>query len=188
MLLLVMFLLFLLAVFSNGCESKKETAFGESTPSAEIFSTLPKEPQGENSYQNGKDAFNQKDYATALEHFSRSAEVGHAKAHNWLGWMYYYGKGVPQNNQEALHWYVKSAEADYAIAQVNLGKMYELGRGVLPDVIQAYKWYTIATANVSSQETRDRVIERREALAQKMSQKEIVEAKRLAREWAPIRQ
>ncbi len=81
-------------------------------------------------FEAGKDAFNQRDYATALENFRKAAEAGNAKAQNWLAWMYYYGKGVPQNNQEAVRWYVKAAEAGHTIAQVSLGKMYELGRGV----------------------------------------------------------
>ncbi|MBQ26539.1 MAG: hypothetical protein CMH81_00125 [Nitrospiraceae bacterium] len=185
--LITMPLLVILIVSSIGCEPKKTADSVDPLPAVVSSSTSAEVPQGDDFYHDGKDAFNQKDYATALEQFMKAAESGHAKAHNWIGWMYYYGKGVPQNNQEALNWYTKSAEGSYAIAQVNLGKMYELGRGVLPDAIQAYKWYTLAVADVSIQETRDRVIERRDELAQKMSQQEIAEANRLAREWTPTR-
>ena len=138
-------------------------------------------------FEAGKDAFNKTDYATALEKFRKAAEAGNAKAQNWLAWMYYYGKGVPQNNQEAVRWYVKAAEAGHTIAQVSLGKMYELGRGVPPDTVQAYKWYNLAAAKTTSKETRTRIVERRDELAQQMTRQEIAEAQQLAREWKPVK-
>ena len=60
--------------------------------------------------------------------------------------MYYYGKGVAQDNAEALKWYRKAAEQGHASAQYNLGYMYEYGIGVAKDLHEARKWYQKAAA------------------------------------------
>ena len=136
-------------------------------------------------FEDGKNAFNLSDHATAFEKFTNAAEAGDIKAQNWLAWMYYYGKGVPRNDEKALRWYTKAAEAGHTIAQVSLGKIYELGRGIPRDAVQAYKWYNIAEAKTTSNETRARILERRDELAQQMSRQEIAEAKKLASQWMP---
>ena len=51
------------------------------------------------------------------------------------------GRGVAQDNMEALKWYRKAAEQNYAPAQSNLGYCYEYGRGVAKDDAEALKWY-----------------------------------------------
>ena len=50
-----------------------------------------------------------------------------------LGWMYANGRGVAQDDEQAVFWYRKAAEQGNAIAQFNLGKMYENGHGVEQD-------------------------------------------------------
>ena len=47
-----------------------------------------------------------------------------------LGVMYENGRGVPQNDAEAVKWYRKAAEQGLASAQNNLGVMYANGEGV----------------------------------------------------------
>ncbi len=54
------------------------------------------------------------------------AAQGDANAQNTLGEMYEKGKGVTQNNAEAVKWYRKAAEQGNAKAQNNLGIMYNL--------------------------------------------------------------
>ena len=44
--------------------------------------------------------------------------------------MYDNGRGVPQDDTEAVKWYRKAAEQGHAEAQNNLGVMYLNGRGV----------------------------------------------------------
>jgi TPR repeat protein len=46
--------------------------------------------------------------------------------------MYQNGKGVPQDDAEAIRWYLKAAEQGNADAQNNLGLMYQT---------EAIKWY-----------------------------------------------
>ena len=68
------------------------------------------------------------------------AEGGDAEAQNNLGFMYYYGEGVPQDYKEATKWYRLSAEQGNAMAQYNLGNSYYNGEGVPQDYKEAVKW------------------------------------------------
>ena len=58
-----------------------------------------------------------------------------------LGWMYDHGRGVEQNDAEAVKWYRKAAKQGNADAQFNLGWMYQDGRGVEQNDAEAMKWY-----------------------------------------------
>ena len=57
-----------------------------------------------------------------------------------LGVMYLNGRGVPQDDAEAVKWHRLAAEQGYASAQFNLGVMYLNGRGVPQDDAEAVKW------------------------------------------------
>ena len=59
-----------------------------------------------------------------------------------LGLMYQNGRGVPQNDKEAVDWFTKAAEQGFAGSQYSLGLMYGNGRGVPQDDKQAVHWYT----------------------------------------------
>jgi len=69
------------------------------------------------------------------------AEKGDAKAQFDLAFMYYAGKGVPQDYTAAFDWSRKSADQGYAKAQDALGFMYYEGRGVPQDYAEATRWY-----------------------------------------------
>lgn len=53
-------------------------------------------------FQKGLDAFNKKDYATALREWTPLAKQGNANAQHNLGVMYRDGRGVPQDYKTAL--------------------------------------------------------------------------------------
>ena len=92
-------------------------------------------------YEKGVEAYDQRDYATALREFRPLAEQGHAAAQFELGAMYELGRGVPQDYAEAVKWYRKAAEQGHARAQYILGVMYAEGRqGVPQDYAEAVKW------------------------------------------------
>ena len=55
--------------------------------------------------------------------------------------MYQNGKGVQQDDAEAIRWYLKAAQQGHADAQNNLGLMYQNGKGVKQDDAEAIKWY-----------------------------------------------
>ena len=76
-----------------------------------------------------------------LRQLRQLAMSGDPAAQNDLGWMYQNGRGVPQDDREAIKWYRRAAGQDYAIAQDNLGWMYQHGRGVSQDDVMAVQWY-----------------------------------------------
>ena len=59
----------------------------------------------------------------------KAAEQGYAGAQYNLGLMYYHGKGVSQDYEEAASWVRKAADQGDAAAQNNLGSMYREGKG-----------------------------------------------------------
>ena len=60
--------------------------------------------------------------------------------------MYGGGKGIPEDQVEAVKWYRKAAEKGLADAQDTLGLKYATGSGVPLDFVQAYAWLNIAAA------------------------------------------
>ncbi len=63
------------------------------------------------------------------------------KSQIYLGWKYQSGRGIAQDDVEAVKWSRKAAEQGHAAAQNNLGWMYGNGRGVAQDDVEAVKWY-----------------------------------------------
>jgi uncharacterized protein len=98
-------------------------------------------------FDNGLDAFNAGDYATAFSIWWPLAKAGDAKSEASLGFMYYSGKGVRRDDQRSLFWFRRAAEAGQPTAQFFLGMQYFYGRGVPRDLAQAYSWCDIALTN-----------------------------------------
>ena len=93
-------------------------------------------------YMQGLGSF-KPDYSKALELTRKAAKQGLAEAEELLGFLYYYGLGVPQDNKLAVEWLRKAALHGVAEAQDNLGYLYEKGQGVPQDWVQAYQWYSL---------------------------------------------
>jgi len=130
----------------------------------------------ESDADKGWEAYESKDYATALKEWRPLAEQGNARAQFWLGVLYEHGRGVTQDKAEAAKWYRKSAEQGNADAQYWLGVLYgNGGEGVLQDRVAAHMWLNIAVANGDPRYfERDRV-------AGKLSSSELVEARERAK-------
>ena len=77
----------------------------------------------------------------SIEAIRTRAIAGEADAQAVLGFMYYDGEGVPQDDVEAVVWYRQGAEQGHAGAQVNLGAMYATGEGVPQDDVEAVAWW-----------------------------------------------
>ena len=60
--------------------------------------------------------------------------------------------------------------------------MYENGRGVPQDDVTAHMWLNLA-ASRSTDELRDRAVQARDQVAEKLNTGQRAEAQRLAREW-----
>ena len=91
--------------------------------------------------------------------------------------MYDYGKGVLEDDKEAVKWYRKAAEQGLAGAQYNLGVMYGSGDGVLQDYVNSYAWTDIAGAN-----GHDIKKFKSEFLKKKMTPEQIAKAQELSKE------
>ena len=75
-----------------------------------------------------------------ISEVQKAAEQGDVDAQGRLGVMYLHGRGVAQDDKQAVAWTRKAAEQGEAIAQYNLGVMYNTGRGVAQDDKQAVAW------------------------------------------------
>ena len=112
-----------------------------------------------------------------MKWYSKAAEQGDARAQHNLD-VIAAGRGVTQDDKEAVKRYREAAEQGDAKAQFNLGVMYANGRGVTQDYIQAHKWL-----NLSDSQGSEDAAKGRDLVAGKMSSEQIAEAQRLASEW-----
>lgn len=103
---------------------------------------------------------------------------GDPRAQVWLGYLYEKGIGVPQNAEKAVYWYHCAADRGQPHAQFLLGMAHELGRGAPQDYILAYAWTNQAVARAQGRLRRDWV-RIRDAIASKLSLKEMTDAQRL---------
>ena len=76
-----------------------------------------------------------------LDKLTERAEQGDTEAQYHLGEMFNFGKGVAQDDKEAVKWLRKAAEGGHLDAQLALGLAYEKGLEVAEDKAEAVKWY-----------------------------------------------
>ena len=99
--------------------------------------------QAQNLSEQGKAAYEQRDYAQALQLFSTAAEQGNSpSAQYYLGIMNDFGRGMPINHEKAVEWYIKAANQGHGYAMFNLAVSYEDGEGVAKDLERAFHWYS----------------------------------------------
>ena len=115
-------------------------------------------------------------YLTPNRWYRLAAEQGDAGGQYTLGLVYGTGRGVPQDDAEAVRWYRLAAEQGGANVQYNLGSMYADGRGVPQDYVSAHRWLNLAaaTGNEDARKARERV-------AASMTREQIAEAQARAR-------
>jgi len=76
------------------------------------------------------------------------ANAGDANSQFSLGLMYYWGRGVEQDYNEARKWFTQAANQGCPKAQFELAQMYEKGLSVVQNYNLAFEWYLkAATAN-----------------------------------------
>ena len=118
-------------------------------------------------------------YQEAVRWYRLSAMQGYKDAQYKLCEMSERGQGLPQDYQEALRWCDLAADQGHGRAMFMLGRLHHTGHGVSQDVVRAHMWYNLATANGYDEGKRWR-----DRLADEMSEKQIAEAQKLAREWS----
>lgn len=133
----------------------------------------------------GMRAFARHDYDRAASLLVVEAERGSPAAQTYLGYMYQYGLGVPQNYVLAATWLHQAAEQGEPTGQFLLGLLFDKGYGVLQDWVQAEVWLNLAAARARGkrQEYFARV---REAVARKLTLNQLADAQRRASTWSPI--
>ena len=101
----------------------------------------------EQQFQQGFEATERGDYQTAFKLWLPLAEQGNASTQFNLGVMYEDGRGVKQDDVEAVKWYRQAAEQGYVKAQFILGGLYLLGKGVQVNKSLAKEWFGKACDN-----------------------------------------
>src|SRR5262245_39965551 len=110
-----------------------------------------------------------------------AAVQGNADAQAKLGALYLKGSGVPQSDGLALQWFLRAAEQNHAEAQLSLSTMFSNGQGVARHDVLAYKWASLAEANADDADLRRRALDMVNELARRMSERDVAEARKLAR-------
>jgi len=83
----------------------------------------------------------------AVALFNRSAtEYDDAAGHNGMAFMYFHGRGVPQNYTLALHAFEAASKQGSADAAFNTGLMYQEGKGTLANNTVAERYFKKAAA------------------------------------------
>jgi TPR repeat protein len=127
-------------------------------------------------------AYARQNYVRAAEIFEPLSERGDPTAQTYLGIMYYRGQGVPQNFNVATYWLHIASKAGVPTAQYYLGLMYDKGQGVPQDFVLAHAWLNLAVAHAEPK-LRSRWVLIRDAVASKMTEAQLFEARRLAYAW-----
>ena len=95
-------------------------------------------------FQDGQDAYNRRDYETALSEWLPLAEQGSAEAQFLVSEFYEMGLGVAADQIEARRWLLLAAEQGHPMAQFYIGIGYDHGLGVPKDDAEAVNWYRLA--------------------------------------------
>jgi uncharacterized protein len=106
----------------------------ELVPALDLANSVSQIDAAEAAYQKGK-------YPAALKLVQQLAEDGDPRAESLLGLMYYHGRGLKQDDAQAVKWFLLAANQGNAVAQFNLGVMHAEGQGVPQDYVEAVKWY-----------------------------------------------
>ncbi len=83
-------------------------------------------------------------YTKAAAAFERDGGQGNSEAQRRLGFMYYHGEGVAQDNKRAVNLFEKAARGGDAESAHNLGTMYEYGMSVEQNDAFSASWYKVA--------------------------------------------
>lgn len=121
--------------------------------------------------------------ATAFAWFERAARQGHAAAQYNVGASYAAGNGVDKSITDAAQWFRRAADQGMAFAQLNLALLYAAGNGVPQDNVEAFKWLQVAFRALPPGGPRMDVAHAMQDVAAKMTDEQIDEAKRRARDF-----
>ncbi len=81
------------------------------------------------------------DYKKAAFYWEKLADENDARACLNLGYLYYYGYGVPQDFRRAFEWNLCAAQGGLAEGQYQVAQAYWNGEGVSANRTEAIKWW-----------------------------------------------
>lgn len=102
-----------------------------------------------NYLEDGKVAYEKKDYALALKNYKKAAERNEAEAQYRIGVMYFLAEGVKEDNEAAASWFKLAASQGHVDAQIELAGMYVRGDWVKQDYVEAARLFKLAAAQGS---------------------------------------
>lgn len=103
------------------------------------------------NFERGEDAYQRKDYATALALWLPLAEQKHSLAQYNIAYMYQKGLGTAANEATACTWFSQAAAQNDLAAIVATGRCYAEGKGVAQDLSLAAALYERAAVNGDAQ-------------------------------------
>jgi len=131
-----------------GLQFAERTAEAEAPALGEIgeafLQSLRFVPASKELISQAQNAVGSKKSEEAVGLLAPAAEQGDGAAAMFLGNLYLYGAGVPQDYPTARKWLEVAAREGRIDALYNLGAMYDKGLGVPRDVDQAIKWFILA--------------------------------------------
>jgi TPR repeat protein len=86
---------------------------------------LPGGLQSPSSYDQGRNAYDQKQYAQARTLFAQACDSGEMRACNYLGYLYAQGLGGPKSVQQAQDVYQKACDKGTMSSCASLGSLYQ---------------------------------------------------------------
>lgn len=89
----------------------------------------------------GEEAFANKRYTEAMQHFRPLADEGDFRSQYYIAYMYLNGYGVAKNDQLGLKYLEQSLAQNYHLAQALMGFLYSQGMGVPLDRKKAVALY-----------------------------------------------
>ena len=125
--------------------------------------------------EEGHSAYRAGHYSEAIQIYKKFALKGDAEGQYFYGEMHESGQGTIQDYAEAAKWYRLAAEQGYLFARFRMGEIYVDGHGVTKDLVKAHMWFNLSAHGPAVAMIRDR-------LAENMTQQQIAQAQKLARE------
>ena len=104
-------------------------------------------------------------WRNAVALWRKAADQGDADAQNALGEAYKHGRGVPQDDAQAVALWRKAADQGNASAQNNLGEAFAKGQGVPQDYVRAHMWFSLAVSGAPALD-RDKIVKNRRCCGQ----------------------
>lgn len=98
------------------------------------------------SYNQALDAYNNKDYDTALSIWRKIAAEGNGDAQYALGVAYFKGEGVSRDLNDSMKWFEQAASSGNVQAMFNLGAAYWEGNGTRQSYSEAVEWWKKSAA------------------------------------------